>query len=490
MTFGTAIRNQVFEVIVRQAIAGAPWREICAGPMQVNNIVPEEVEAEVYRRLHKGKDALPPEDRKSLETYLAGWRSVIENRNLKPISDIEDAVASYYSQFDSAKPSIVVCKSPAMMYLHVMLLTWDKKPVIDVDHAVSSLAREQSEEFKNNLLESTKELASKTENFRYRPVGRLPWKDRFAKLRDQSWSEMEENLSADLITYFKWGFRSETGAMLRQLGMLYDFSLTNAATVGEDVPVAPVAPTRDMSAIMQEIERRLLEGTQMQPLADLQRPGGVLRFHSTAFWDTDLLLAPGFVAEHLRAGYLFSDSVRHELETWLALYRAAPMYAFFENICLVMEYPRSVFVDEHFRPGNDSGPAITFADDYQNFAMHGMHVPRALVESREQLTIAEIDKASNVELRRLMIELYGHSRYLMETGAELVDEDEFGQLYRKEIPNDEAIVMLCVTNSTMEPDGTYKKYFLRVPPSVRTARQAVAWTFSMQPNDYAPNVQS
>ena len=104
-----------------------------------------------------------------------------------------------------------------------------------------------------------------------------------------------------------------------------------------------------------------------------------------------------------------------------------------------------------------------------------------------QLTIAEIDKASNVELRRLMIELYGHSRYLMETGAELVDEDEFGQLYRKEIPNDEAIVMLCVTNSTMEPDGTYKKYFLRVPPSVRTARQAVAWTFSMQPNDYAMN---
>jgi hypothetical protein len=49
-SYGTGVRAQVFEVIVRQALAGAPWREICAGPMQVNNISPDEVEAEVKRR--------------------------------------------------------------------------------------------------------------------------------------------------------------------------------------------------------------------------------------------------------------------------------------------------------------------------------------------------------------------------------------------------------------------------------------------------------
>jgi hypothetical protein len=47
---GTGVRAQVLEVIVRQALAGAPWREMCAGPMQVNNITPEEVEAEVKKR--------------------------------------------------------------------------------------------------------------------------------------------------------------------------------------------------------------------------------------------------------------------------------------------------------------------------------------------------------------------------------------------------------------------------------------------------------
>lgn len=49
-SYGDGVRAQVFEVIVRQGMKGAPWREICVGPMQVNNITVEEVEAEIRRR--------------------------------------------------------------------------------------------------------------------------------------------------------------------------------------------------------------------------------------------------------------------------------------------------------------------------------------------------------------------------------------------------------------------------------------------------------
>ena len=48
--YGKAVRDQVFEVIVRQALAGAPWRQICAGPIEVNNIDPDDIQAEVDRR--------------------------------------------------------------------------------------------------------------------------------------------------------------------------------------------------------------------------------------------------------------------------------------------------------------------------------------------------------------------------------------------------------------------------------------------------------
>ena len=51
--------------------------------------------------------------------------------------------------------------------------------------------------------------------------------------------------------------------------------------------------------------------------------------------------------------------------------------------------------------------------------------------------------------------------------------------------------MLEVENSTPEPDGSYKRYFLRVPPEVRTPREAVAWTFGFDAEgDYAPASES
>jgi hypothetical protein len=44
--------------------------------------------------------------------------------------------------------------------------------------------------------------------------------------------------------------------------------------------------------------------------------------------------------------------------------------------------------------------------------------------------------------------------------------------------------MVEVVNATPEPDGTYATYLLRVPPTMRTAKQAVAWTFDMTEDDY------
>jgi hypothetical protein len=44
------VRAQVLEIIVRQALSGAPWKDICRGPMMINNINEQEVEAELSRR--------------------------------------------------------------------------------------------------------------------------------------------------------------------------------------------------------------------------------------------------------------------------------------------------------------------------------------------------------------------------------------------------------------------------------------------------------
>ena len=89
-----------------------------------------------------------------------------------------------------------------------------------------------------------------------------------------------------------------------------------------------------------------------------------------------------------------------------------------------------------------------------------------------------------------MIDRYEVSRYLNESGAQLIAEDECGKLYRKRMNGDEDIAMVEVKNSTAEPDGTFRTYYLRVPPTVQTPREAVAWTFHLEPDDYVPTFQS
>jgi hypothetical protein len=93
------------------------------------------------------------------------------------------------------------------------------------------------------------------------------------------------------------------------------------------------------------------------------------------------------------------------------------------------------------------------------------------------------------ELRR-MIDFYGWERYLKKLKAKVLCADEYGTLYRKRFITGEALAILSVKNSTAEPDGTFKTYYLRVPPTTRTTREAVAWTFSIEPNLYNPAVES
>jgi hypothetical protein len=55
---------------------------------------------------------------------------------------------------------------------------------------------------------------------------------------------------------------------------------------------------------------------------------------------------------------------------------------------------------------------------------------------------------------------------------------------------EEPVTYVEVVNSTPEPDGTRRTYFLRVPPTVQSAREAVAWTFALDGGAYRPTVES
>jgi len=168
-----------------------------------------------------------------------------------------------------------------------------------------------------------------------------------------------------------------------------------------------------------------------------------------------------------------------------ALARSAGWALPHERVCLVSERHTAVRRDGLNRLHCVDGPALLYPDGWAIYAIHGVRVPERVIMDPESMTPSKIFGTRNTEVRRVMIDLYGADRLMREVSAELVDDDEtWGRLWRLPIDGDEPLVMVDVENSTPEPDGSRKRYMLRVPPQLRTAAAAVAWTFDLSADEY------
>lgn len=170
--------------------------------------------------------------------------------------------------------------------------------------------------------------------------------------------------------------------------------------------------------------------------------------------------------------------------------QSAGWYLPHEEICWVADRHQIVEVDEQFRLHNENGPSLAYSDGVKVYAVHGVHIPEYVIERPEEITCNDIEQEANAEVRRIKLDRFGWARYLEESGCKETQRDKCGILFRKEIPNDEALVMVKLKNSSPEPDGSFKDYFLRVPPEIQTAKAGVAWSFGFSENDYAPELET
>lgn len=161
-----------------------------------------------------------------------------------------------------------------------------------------------------------------------------------------------------------------------------------------------------------------------------------------------------------------------------------------EKICWASERYCLLNRDERGKLHSLTSPAILYPDGWAIYAIHGIRVKEKVVLNPELITIKEIEEENNTEIKRLMIDRFGLDRFFIESGLKKLHEDKFGILYLRELPNDEPIVAVKVKNSTAESDGTFKDYFLRVPPDCKTAEEAVAWTFGFENGKYKPVIET
>ena len=108
----------------------------------------------------------------------------------------------------------------------------------------------------------------------------------------------------------------------------------------------------------------------------------------------------------------------------------------------------------------------------------------------ETIEAQQILAESNAEVRRVMIERVGFERFLKDVNAEVLhrDKDPGGprELLRVKLTGDEDLV--CVS---VRCPSTGRHYLIRVPPTMRTCRQAVAWTAGFDnPDEYRPELET
>ena len=130
------------------------------------------------------------------------------------------------------------------------------------------------------------------------------------------------------------------------------------------------------------------------------------------------------------------------------------------------------------------------------------------LEMRYPITFGDIEKTENLELRERILQEFGYENYVREGFKKgkisyLIIEDQIFQynnpgssFYR--IPGgyfnnqDDKIIFLTedITFLQVKDSSTGKRYFLKVPPDMRSVQEAKAWTFGLEKEEYDPEIET
>ena len=145
-----------------------------------------------------------------------------------------------------------------------------------------------------------------------------------------------------------------------------------------------------------------------------------------------------------------------------------------EDFCMVSDFPEFIRVDEQNRPHCETGPSHRWRDGWSIYYWHGVAIPGEWIEDRASLSPQIALTWKNIEQRRCACEILGWSTILGALKAKTIDKDcdaEIGELVEVKIPDigkERFLRVQC---------GTGRQFALPVPPTMKTALQANAWTF-------------
>jgi len=151
----------------------------------------------------------------------------------------------------------------------------------------------------------------------------------------------------------------------------------------------------------------------------------------------------------------------------------------YDTLAIVQDRPLHIKMDEDNRLHCENGPAILYDDGFAVYAWHGVRIPGEWITNKSSLTPKIALTWENMEQRRAACEILGWVHILNELDAKVLDIDpdpQIGTLVEVNIPEigkERFIRVLC---------GTGREFAIPVPPDMKTALEANAWTYDIDPN--------
>ncbi len=186
-----------------------------------------------------------------------------------------------------------------------------------------------------------------------------------------------------------------------------------------------------------------------------------------------------------------------------------------EEFCIVSDFPEILKKDEQNRPHADDGPSHRWRDGWELYYWHGVQVTRQIVMAPETLTIEQVRKEENAEVRRVMIERIGWDRFCKLADLKVIHRDtmtaNFPALPVSETVHADMRAVTSYREGTevaellessefkdfddhplkfvrVTDPSTGEHYVLRVWHENTRAYQAVAQTFGMTEEEYRSSI--
>jgi DNA-binding transcriptional ArsR family regulator len=102
------------------------------------------------------------------------------------------------------------------------------------------------------------------------------------------------------------------------------------------------------------------------------------------------------------------------------------------------------------------------------------------------LKAIEIIRCKNILIRQYLLRRYSYDRFMSELKCKVINKSGDNELIMIPLGKEEEPIMLV----KVKDPSTGLTHLLRVPPNVRTCREAIAWTFGMTSEEYNPIVET